>query len=41
VQERAELTGIMLKMSAVDDSLKARLDELRPSLVGKSLRACK
>ncbi len=41
VQERAELRGAMLKIAAVDDAIKARFEELKPALAGKSLRACK
>jgi hypothetical protein len=40
VQERAETRGQLLKFSAVDDSLRLRLDELRPALQGKPLRTC-
>jgi hypothetical protein len=40
VQERPELRGALLKVAAVDDALKARLDDLKPALVGKPLRAC-
>jgi hypothetical protein len=41
VQERAETRGQLLKFAAVDDSLRPRLDELRPALQGKPLRACR
>jgi hypothetical protein len=41
VQERPELRGQLLKFSAVDDSLRPRLDELRPALNGKTLRPCR
>ena len=34
VQERAELRGAMLKIAAVDDAIKARFEELMPSLAG-------
>ncbi len=41
VQERPELRGRLLKFYAVDDSLRPRLDELRPALNGKTLRPCR
>ncbi len=41
VQERAETRGQLLKFSAVDDSLRPRLDELRPALPSKPLRPCR
>ena len=41
VQERAEVRGLMLKLPAVDETLRARLDELKAGLGGKSLRACR
>ncbi len=41
VQERAEVRGTLLRLAAVDDAIKARLDDLKPSLAGKALRACK
>jgi hypothetical protein len=41
VQERAEARGLSLKLPAVDDSLRTRLDELKPALNGKALRACR
>lgn len=40
VQERAEGQGMMLRLPAVDDSLRARLDELQPALAGKRLAPC-
>lgn len=40
VQERAELRGQMLRLGAVDDALRARLDELRPMLSGRAWRSC-
>jgi hypothetical protein len=39
--ERAEMRGLMLKLPTVDDNLRARLDELKAGLGGKSLRACR
>lgn len=40
LQERAEAQGWMLLLPAVDDAVKARLDELTPALAGKPLSAC-
>jgi hypothetical protein len=36
-----ELRGQMLKLPAVDDSLRPRLEELRTALNGKTLRPCR
>jgi hypothetical protein len=41
VQERPESRGQMLKLASVDDSLRARLDELKPALGTKTLRPCR
>jgi hypothetical protein len=41
VQERPELRGPMLKLPAVDDTLRSRLDDLKPTLAGKTFRACR
>ena len=41
VQERAEFRGSLLKIPAVDDAIKARLEELKPALAGKSFRVCR
>lgn len=41
VQERAEVRGQLLKLPAVDEALRPRLDELKAGLGGKSLRACR
>ena len=41
VQERPEIRGQRLTLPALDDSLRARLDELRPALAGKPLRPCR
>lgn len=38
--ERPERRGQLLKLPAVDDTLRARLDEMRPALRGQSLRPC-
>ena len=40
LQERAELRGMLLRLPAADDSLRARLDELKPVLAGKLWRPC-
>lgn len=40
VQERAELRGQTLKLTAVDSSLRARLDALAMPMDGKTLRPC-
>lgn len=41
VQERPEVNGQRLLLPALDDTLRARLDELRPALNGRTLRACR
>jgi hypothetical protein len=41
VQERPEARGQMLKLPAVDDSLRPRLDDLTLALNGKTLRPCR
>jgi hypothetical protein len=41
IQERAEQRGQLLKLAAVDDGLRARLEELKPVLNGKNLRLCR
>ena len=41
VQERPELRGQLLRLAAVDDSLRPRLEELRPALNGKNLQPCR
>ena len=41
VQERAESRGQSLKLPAVDDALRPRLDDLKTILNGKPLRACR
>jgi hypothetical protein len=40
-QERPEARGQMLKLAAVDDSLRARLEDIKPALNGKNLRPCR
>ena len=41
LQERPEARGQLLKLGAVDDALRTRLDDLKPALNGKALRACR
>jgi hypothetical protein len=41
VQERAEVRGVMLRVPAADDALRARLDELKPALLGKVVSPCR
>lgn len=41
LQERAQPRGHLLKFTAVDESLRPRLDELRPALLGQALRSCR
>ncbi|MEP6792430.1 MAG: SPOR domain-containing protein [Ramlibacter sp.] len=41
VQERPEVKGQLLKIAAVDDNLRPRLDELRTALGNAALRACR
>lgn len=41
VLERAQMRGSILKIPAADDSLKSKLEELKPALAGKGLRICK
>jgi hypothetical protein len=41
VQERPEARGPVLRLAAVDDALRPRLDDLKPALGGKALRACR
>jgi hypothetical protein len=41
LQERGEPASWLLKLAAVDDALRPRLEELKPFLAGKPLRACK
>lgn len=39
--ERAEQRGQLLRLPAVDDALRTRIDELKPVLAGRTLRACR
>jgi hypothetical protein len=41
VQERPEAKGVLLKLPAVDDTLRARVDDLKPVLNGKALKPCR
>lgn len=41
VQERAEVRGQLLRLPAMDDGLRPRLEELQPALNGNSLRPCR
>ncbi|MGH6624937.1 MAG: SPOR domain-containing protein [Burkholderiaceae bacterium] len=41
MQERAELRGQLLRLPAVDEGLRARLEELKAALAGKALRPCR
>lgn len=40
VQERAQTHASQLRISPLDDATRARLDELKPALAGRSLRPC-
>ncbi|MEN9398012.1 MAG: hypothetical protein RLZ81_2542 [Pseudomonadota bacterium] len=40
MQVRAPVQGTLLRLAAVDDALRARLDELKPALGDKALRPC-
>lgn len=40
VVERAEAPGFTLRLPAVSESLRLRLDALQPALAGKTLRSC-
>jgi hypothetical protein len=41
VQEKAESRAWLLRLAAVDESMKPQIDELKPLLAGKTLRSCK
>jgi hypothetical protein len=41
LQERPDVKGQKLTLPAVDDGLRARLDDLRTPLGGKALRPCR
>jgi hypothetical protein len=41
VAERPELRGQMLKLPAVDDALRPRVEELKTALAARPLRACR
>jgi hypothetical protein len=40
LQERAEVSGTLLHLPAVDEALGAQLDALKPALAGKTLGPC-
>lgn len=40
LQERAEQSGNVLRLPAVDESLRARLEDMKPALAGKALKTC-
>ncbi|MBK0391300.1 SPOR domain-containing protein [Ramlibacter algicola] len=41
MQERAPVSGWKLTLPALDDALRARVDDVRPALGGKTLRPCR
>lgn len=41
VRERAEVRGSLLRLPAVNEALRPRLEELRPVLAGKVLQLCR
>jgi hypothetical protein len=41
MQERAPVSGWKLTLPALDDTLRARVDDVRPALGGKTLRPCR
>lgn len=41
VKEREEVRGQLLKLAAVDEALRPRLEELKPALAGRNLRPCR
>lgn len=41
IQERPDARGLRLTLPALDDALRARLDELKPPLGGRALAACR
>lgn len=40
VRERSEVRGRLLRLGAVDEALKPKLDDIRSALAGKALRLC-
>jgi hypothetical protein len=40
VQEQAEVRGVVLRLPAVDDSLRTRVNELKPALADQVLSRC-
>lgn len=41
VQERGEQRGSMFRIPVLDDAVRAHLEELKPALAGRALRACR
>ena len=41
VQEREDVKSWILKLAAVDDALRPKVEDLKPLLGGKPLRACR
>lgn len=41
VQDRFEVRSVLLKIAVADETIKSKLDDLRPALGGKTLRACR
>ena len=41
VQEKPETKGQQLKLPAVDEALRPKLDDLKSALNGKALKACR
>jgi hypothetical protein len=41
VQEKPETKGLSLKLPAVDDTLRSKVDDLKSALNGKPLKACR
>ena len=41
VQERAEVSGMLLQLPVVDDALQARLEGLKPVMAGKAWNPCR
>ena len=40
VQERSQMSASQLRITSLDDAMRARLEELKPALAGRSLRPC-
>lgn len=41
VQEREEVSGTLLRLPAIDEALRTRLDELKPVMAGKAWSPCR